>query len=197
MRLPLVIVIALGCISCASAFAADSQPVSTILTVKPSPEKGFEWPYYLYIPPASEVKVANEEVVHLIVSTNNTGQTSDRFLHHECSALRLLSRLARNGYKFGCPCLVPVFPRPKEYDSIYTHALDRDCLTTELEGLKRLDLQLLAMIDDARERLGQEGLQVSEKILLTGFSASGSFANRFTVLHPERVLAAVIGSPGG
>ena len=30
-----------------------------------------------------------------------------------------------------------------------------------------------------------------------GFSASGMFANRFTALHPERVRAAAIGSPGG
>ena len=32
---------------------------------------------------------------------------------------------------------------------------------------------------------------------MMGFSASGMFVNRFTVLHPERVLAAVVGSPGG
>jgi hypothetical protein len=30
-----------------------------------------------------------------------------------------------------------------------------------------------------------------------GFSASGMFANRFTVLHPDIVKAAAIGSPGG
>ena len=30
-----------------------------------------------------------------------------------------------------------------------------------------------------------------------GFSASGSFVNRFVFLHPERVLAAAYGSPGG
>ena len=30
-----------------------------------------------------------------------------------------------------------------------------------------------------------------------GFSASGMFANRFAFLHPERVRAAVVGSPGG
>ena len=34
-------------------------------------------------------------------------------------------------------------------------------------------------------------------MLLQGFSASAMFANRFTALHPERVRAATIGSPGG
>jgi len=53
------------------------------------------------------------------------------------------------------------------------------------------------MIDDAREQLGWRGWHVAEKVLLAGFSANGMFANRFAVLHPERVLGAAIGSPGG
>lgn len=32
---------------------------------------------------------------------------------------------------------------------------------------------------------------------MAGFSASGMFVNRFAMLHPERVRAAAIGSPGG
>ncbi len=32
---------------------------------------------------------------------------------------------------------------------------------------------------------------------MLGWSASGMFVNRFTFLHPKRVKAAVIGSPGG
>lgn len=38
---------------------------------------------------------------------------------------------------------------------------------------------------------------MSDQILLFGFSASGMFANRFALLHPDRVRAAAIGSPGG
>jgi hypothetical protein len=34
-------------------------------------------------------------------------------------------------------------------------------------------------------------------VLLKGFSANGMFADRFTALHPERVLAAAVGTPGG
>lgn len=59
--------------------------------------------------------------------------------------------------------------------------------------LKRLDLQLLAMVTDARERLAALGHRVNQKILLNGFSASGLFANRFTFLHPEAVAAAAYG----
>ena len=53
------------------------------------------------------------------------------------------------------------------------------------------------MIDDARERLREDGIESDPRVLIQGFSASGMFANRFTALHPERVKAAAIGSPGG
>jgi pimeloyl-ACP methyl ester carboxylesterase len=45
--------------------------------------------------------------------------------------------------------------------------------------------------------LRQEGIQTEEKLLLQGYSASGMFANRFAVLHPDRVKAVAAGSPGG
>ena len=63
--------------------------------------------------------------------------------------------------------------------------------------LARLDLQLLAMVDDARASLGAEDVQTDERFLLQGYSASGMFANRFTALHPDRVMAVASGSPGG
>ncbi len=53
------------------------------------------------------------------------------------------------------------------------------------------------MIDQARLVLADSGINTDEKIFIQGFSASGMFANRFTILHPERVKAAAIGSPGG
>ena len=54
------------------------------------------------------------------------------------------------------------------------------------------------MIDNARDRLYREyQLRVEKRVLLNGFSAQAMFANRFTFLHPDRVKAAAIGSPGG
>ena len=93
--------------------------------------------------------------------------------------------------------LVPAFIRPGEDWFIYTHALDRDTLTTERTDLNRIDLQLIAMIAAARAELAKTNIPTDEKIFIQGFSASGMFANRFTILHPERVKAATIGSPGG
>ena len=53
------------------------------------------------------------------------------------------------------------------------------------------------MIDSSIRRLSQGGWNVDSKVLMTGFSASGVFANCFTILHPKRVIASAIGSPGG
>ena len=66
------------------------------------------------------------------------------------------------------------------------------------QPLERLDLQLVAMIDDARERLEADlHIEAQEEVSVFGFSASGMFADRFCYLQPERVKAAAIGSPGG
>ncbi|MFH1314721.1 MAG: hypothetical protein ABIJ00_16065, partial [Candidatus Eisenbacteria bacterium] len=180
-----------------AGFCAERPPTSTTLTARPVEDSAFSWPYYLYIPPTAAEKAAAGDTLHLLVSTNNTGRTTDSYIEHETAAMKLVSVIATPGYHLGCPCLVPVFPRPAAQDSIYTHALDRDCLITEVDGLERLDLQLIAMIDDARSQLKERGWKVSSKVLIIGFSASGMFANRFTILHPDRVLAAAVGAPGG
>jgi pimeloyl-ACP methyl ester carboxylesterase len=92
---------------------------------------------------------------------------------------------------------MPVFPRPEIDWKIYTHALDRDSLTTDKKEYARFDIQLVAMIDDARRRLAEENIGIEKRVLIYGFSASGMFTNRFAFLHPDRVLAAAVGSPGG
>ena len=91
------------------------------------------------------------------------------------------------------PLLVPIFPRPRSHDQLYTHALDRGTILTNINKLNRLDLQLIAMIDDSKRILSKTGIILDKKILMSGFSASGDFVDRFTLLHPEIVKAAVIG----
>ena len=72
---------------------------------------------------------------------------------------------------------------------------NRSTLLTKLPGLERIDLQLLKMIDDARERFAARGINLDSKVFLWGFSASGQFVSRFVMLHPDRVKAASFGSP--
>ena len=91
--------------------------------------------------------------------------------------------------RLGTPVLVPVFPRPASQWRIYTHALDRDALEITSGPLRRIDLQLAAMIGHAQEVLTDNGALVKDRVLMYGFSASGNFTNRFAALHPTMVRA--------
>ncbi len=153
--------------------------------------KGFHWPYYLYVPSTIESS-------HILVITNNTGYTSDDFSVHDQAAEWTIYRHKSLSKFLGCPLLVPVFPRPYNFQEAgYTHALDEVSLAATSAVYHRLDLQLIAMIEDAINRLDEREINFEETILMWGFSASGMFANRFTALHSEKVRAAAIGSPGG
>lgn len=174
--------------------------VGKILRIDAHPEKGFLWPYYIFIPESAQQIGEKGELIYLLVFPNNTGEPSDDLNVHDQAARNKIDQNADIPARLGTPMLIPVFPRPWEVKlerDLYVHALDRRTLETDIPELERVDLQLLAMIDDAAAQLRERGWEVNERVLMMGFSASGMFANRFTVLHPDRVLAAAIGSPGG
>ncbi|MGQ7868475.1 hypothetical protein [Sunxiuqinia sp. sy24] len=174
-----------------------SKEKGQLVYVEANQQQGFNFPYFIFLP--NEMPADKER--YLIVEPNNSGFASDKFEEH----LEQAQRLASNSYYLGNyiaqqlqhPLLVPVFPRPKTDWQIYTHALDRDAMNQHDNELKRLDLQLLAMIDDAQKRLHNLGYTTKEKILMTGFSASGTFGNRFSLLHPEQILAVAAGGLNG
>ncbi len=167
--------------------------------VEPNPAKGFNYAYYLYIPGTMK------KITYLLVESNNSegGTSDDQAVHDEAARTLAQDSLAPLAEALGTPALVPAFPLPAKYNTggavnlMDTQALDRATLTTQIEDLKRLDLQLIAMIDDAIEKSALKGITLDKKVLMRGFSTDGMFASRFTILHPERVQAAAIGSPGG
>ena len=161
------------------------------------PANGYFADFYLYTSQDAKRAARNGQVITIMVQPNNSGISSDDSQVHLRDAWWTGFERRTIADELGVVLLVPAFIRPGEDWHIYTHALDRDSLTTEREDLRRIDLQLIAMIDRGRIELAKTGIQSDEKILIQGFSASGMFANRFTILHPARVKAAAIGSPGG
>lgn len=174
-----------------------SAGINELIEVPPDPASGFHSPYFIWIP-GTLANGAGERATRLLVIPNNTGTPSDDPATHEASARHMLTVYYTNlAEELGAVLLFPVFPRPASHRHIYTHALDADTFTTDEPALRRLDLQLIAMMDDAAHHLHPAGHRVDKRVLMVGFSASGMFVNRFAVLHPERVLAAAVGSPGG
>jgi hypothetical protein len=174
------------------AFTVDMN----LQRVEADPARGFQWPYYLVIPPNITAPAT------LLVEPNNTGTVDDNPARHELAAESLIRNRSSLATALGCPLLIPAFPRPAnppapEPGGIYTHALDRFCLQMTGSPIERLDRQLIAMVDDARQRLATAGIVVAPRFFMTGFSASGAFTSRFALLHPDRVKAAACGSPGG
>lgn len=168
-----------------SAYSAE------IKLINANPSKGFSYPYVLRIPTSTIPKK-----YALIVETNNTGRGSDIFSEHK---EKVLTEICSKGIgpkiskNLGYPLLVPIFPRPGKDKNIYTHALDEDTLKIVDGPMKRLDLQLLAMVRHAKEVLNKYEFEIPKKFVMVGFSASGTFANRIAFIHPNELIAIAYG----
>jgi pimeloyl-ACP methyl ester carboxylesterase len=180
---------ALGAIT--ASLPAAETPLSETL-IAPEPRAGFHFPYILRVPPHFDTS----KKTYLLVEPNNSGHTSANLEDHISAANDLSEKGAGSAVSraLDIPLLMPVFPRPP---ALYTHSLSRPTLLATDPALQRLDLQLVAMIKDARRRLGEIGMQTHDRVFLIGFSASGHFVNRFTALHPESVEAVVAGAVNG
>lgn len=163
-----------------------SFPNSNYSILSGNPLNGYYWDYILYIPEVIKHNV-------LLVVPNNTGYETEYYTIHRESAKGLAMHYSYLADDLGTPMLVPVFPRPISDDVVYTHALNRGAILSDNVQLSRLDLQLIAMLNHAQELLSENGINLQDQILMSGFSASGDFVDRFTFLHPDIVKAAAMG----
>ncbi len=202
LSLYFLVIIAFVIISCNSnskekTISENRIPIATrvqdsLIKIKANPLKGFNFDYLLYLPKGLKI----DKKTHLLVETNNTGGVNDTISFHEKRAIHAAAVSSVGNYvskKLSIPLLVPIFPRSETNWKIYTHALDRDTFLSQDKDIKKLDLQLIAMIDDAKNQLAIQKIKLHEKYFIVGFSASGTFANRFSLLHPENIKATVSG----
>ncbi len=168
----------------------------SLIVIEKNPAKGFFNDYILFIPKGTRLHTKTV----LLVEPNNTGKISDTMELHKRYAIDLasVSSVGNNiSTQLKIPLLVPVFPRPASQPYTYTHALDRDVMLEKTPELKRLDLQLLSMIADSRKVLERLNIKVEDRFFMNGFSASGSFTNRFSLVHPGKIKALAIGGFNG
>ena len=187
-------------LTCYFSFAQESKveifKKDSLLVIQKNTEKGFHNEYILFIPKGTPIN----KKTFLLVEPNNTGKTSDSIQLHKKYAIDLatVSSVGNNiSTMLKIPLLVPVFPRPSSQALTYTHALDKDVIMENSPELKRLDLQLIEMIKDAKTLLKGMNIEVNSKIFMNGFSASGTFTNRFSFIHPEMIKALAIGGFNG
>jgi predicted esterase len=169
-----------------------SDHLGSLYIVDADPKRGFNFAFFLYIPTMAEKNPS------LLVIPNNSGSSKlsyDSQINHARREALSWSSMAK---KTSSILLVPTFPRPDVVPPIYTHALSRAALEVRKGNLKRIDLQLLKMIEAAKSVIAEkESKIIKKKVFLFGFSASAMFVNRFTFIHPEAVAAVALGSPGG
>lgn len=183
-------------VSFSQGLSTEKSNADSLLIISKNPQKGFYNDYLLFIPRGTSLN----RKTYLLVEPNNTGKLSDSIEVHKKHAINLatVSSVGNNiSTELKIPLLVPVFSRPASRPLLYTHALDRDVMLEKSEIFQRLDLQLIEMINDARNILLSMNILVDEKIFMNGFSASATFTNRFSLLHPGKIKALAIGGFNG
>lgn len=177
------------------------QTNSTLIYVEPNPNKGFYYGYYLSIPETVETKST------LILEVNNSPRPISGFneavnygkleAYRRMTSYNLGQTTHMLSEKLGMPHLMPNLPRYEENGiNVSTCYLNKRELLSMDPKLKRIDLQVIAMIDDAKQRLYEKNILIDNKVFLHGFSASSRFANRFSILHPELVKGLCTGGIG-
>lgn len=162
-----------------------------IVKVDADPNNGFNFAYYMFLP----YGMKDSDIKYILVEPNNGGRVSDDQKVHDRDALNLIKNGAchKIAQKLKTALLVPVFDRPESNWKMYTHSLDRDTLMNSEGKLARIDLQLINMIKDMKGKLTEDNITLNEKVFMSGFSASGTFVNRFAALHPKIVEAVAAG----
>ena len=158
-----------------------------ILTFPANSKAGFEWGYLLYLPK----DIDTSERLPILFTMNNSGPASS-IEEMEKNTLEEVT-YNRSIYIFPdtlkVPMIMPLVIRPEE-GNLDPHNFNRVAFLSQNPKYKRLDLQVLAMVKDARKQLKKRGIKTHKKILIAGYSAAGSFGEHLTFLHPDKVLAA-------
>jgi dienelactone hydrolase len=127
--------------------------------------------------------------VHSAVLTNDYDETTQK-------SRKMAHRGWARRHKY--IVLVPVIPRPTIPEYMCVPAFSWHVFLDSVDPFyQRPDFKVNLMIDKLVSDLRNEGYHVDEKVFVEGFSAGGMFAQRYALLHPERVQAIAAGQCGG
>ncbi len=178
------------------AFAAP-KATGEIFQVPANPKAGFEWGYVVYIP--QHMDTSKPLPLLFVMNDNGMYETQEE---NEKSVMNRFQSWSGDWVEWGIadgvgvPMVMPMVLRETSKDKpqyLNAHDLNRAVFVLKDGPYARLDLQVLAMLKDARKQLKKRGIRTQKKYLIAGFSSAGSFGYKWTLLHPEYVIAAVFG----
>ena len=166
--------------------------------IEANPDAGFHSPYFLYTPTtgASAVEsVSNSRERPLLATAHPWGDFEERV---EGANGRVESGLMRElADATNCPLIAVPLTLTRGHIGLEPHELT---LAPELEiddpRRERVDLQFIAMIDDAKSRLNGDIFTVADQIHYDGGSSAAYFIEKIAPLHPEYINAYSFGANG-
>jgi predicted esterase len=171
---------------------AESQIIPGQLTFHEANES-IVYHWFSYVP----ANLSKESLAYILIAGQNGNLISDDYdeLIEVCRNIAEVFKTRADQYSY--IMITPVIPRSATNGQIYTVSLDRESLLDPTDFLQRPDLKVNLMIDQLITMLEADGYNIHDKVFIEGFSAGAMFAQRYCLLHPERVQAIAAGSPGG
>lgn len=141
-----------------------------IFTGSLRPEQGFHFGYFFYLP------IELREIPVLIVEGPAVSEVGPLDKAREIVYAKAAFELSTGGFPhylaqtLRCPIMMPLFPRPEDKENnIFTHALTSKAMSVSNSPVARVDLQLIAMFQDIRNRFLRVGVNMYDKFIVKGF----------------------------
>jgi hypothetical protein len=133
----------------------------------------------------------------LYVETNNEENPSKLKTSAELTVQNILKMMSGSGNK--SPILLPILPTYGVDGRPYFQQLSPECFDKNLpKEQQRIDLQLVNVINDAKTKFNKiTGKTLDDKVFMHGYSASGVFAQRFALCHPNIIGELCVGGAIG
>jgi hypothetical protein len=169
------------------------HPIDRIIYYESNEEIPYGW--FSYVPP----NLSKDKTGYILVCGLHANLITDNY-----DEIIEETKIHADGCRYwanqiGAVTLTPILPS-NSFNSggVYVAAFDfRVFLDSTDPFMQRPDLKINLMIDKLLEELRTDRYQMSDRILITGFSAGAMFAQRYALLHPERVKAIAAGQCGG
>jgi pimeloyl-ACP methyl ester carboxylesterase len=183
--------------SCASMpapklVAASSVITPGILTLREA-DASIAYDWFTYVPQSIDKTQLN----HIWMTGLHGNLITDDYEEITAESQQQAAWRTSLAEEHGYIMLVPVIPRPAT-DHAYAVAFDWKVFLDSTDPFcQRPDFKVNLMMDQFTEDLRNAGYSVDDKVFIDGYSAGAMFAQRYTLLHPERVHAIAAGQCGG